>query len=335
MTPDSATRVPPAYPVSHSTRFDNGLEHLLSFSPTYAGGLSNHGPMALEALTSLGAPDLYEAFLHDYTPRLERTDHEYPPVADTGRWPWELRTRLPSLVARAGAQAGHGLLRVAHAVRSLERVDTEVRRRELSAALEYWNSGVTLPAPDRLAGSRPLVEVVARLPRLSPGERREGLLTRNLMVAARRDDVVELLASIAPAQSIPDRFDDLALAAAQAFVHNRGAEAFALLHGVTVTTMARVLIEYLDESDRRRLEAAVTGFSVAAIVGFDLRGGSPMDASMPENRGDLPVQDLARSVASVLDDHHIKFADACAGLAHRRPEVEPLVRAMLAARLAG
>jgi hypothetical protein len=74
---------------------------------------------------------------------------------------------------------------------------------------------------------------------------------------------------------------------------------------------------------------------VAAFVGFDLRGGSPMDASTPENRSDLPVHELARSVASVLDDHHIKFADACAGLARRRPEVEPLIRAMLTARLAG
>ncbi len=87
--------------------------------------------------------------------------------------------------------------------------------------------------------------------------------------------------------------------------------------------------------DRRRLEAAVTGFSVAVIVGFDLRGGSPMDASTPENRSDLPVHELGRSVASVLDDHHIKFADACVGLAHRRPEFEPLIGAMLTARLAG
>lgn len=329
---DPVSRPSSAGPLSGTARFDRGLERLLSFGPTFGRSLSNHGPMALEALTSLGAENLHEAFVNRYLPRLEPADHEYPPVGGIGRWQPALLLELPSLVAKAGSQAGHGLLRVAHAVRSLERADTEVRRRELSAALDYWSSGAPLPAPDRLTGTVPLADVFAALPRLSDDERRDGLLTRNLMTAARREDVAELLASIESATSIPDRFDDLALAAGQAFVGNRGIEAFALLHGVTVTTMARILLEYLDEPVQRRLEAAVTGFAVAAIVGFDLGDGPLPEASTPGRRSERPVHELALSLASVLDDHHIKFADACAGLARRHPQAEPLIRSMLMAR---
>ena len=57
--------------------------------------------------------------------------------------------------------------------------------------------------------------------------------------------------------------------AAAGVASNSGIDQFALVHGVTVATMARVVLEWIDEPGRSRLEAAVTGFVVAAIIAFD------------------------------------------------------------------
>ncbi len=328
-----------------TTTFDDILEQLLTFGPSYAGGLSNHGPMAAEALVSLGAEDLLPALLEDQVRFLEPLDARIDDDLEPGQWTTFVSRNLPGLVLRAGSQAGHGLLRVAHAVRSLERADTSPRRRELLAALDYWRDGRALDTPPRLGAAvngesttLSIDDVVGRLPRLSADQRREGLLVFDLMTASgdeRLHSLMSRLRSVAHnPDALADRFDELAAVAAGAMPRNTGLEEFALLHGVTVPNIARVLIPHLDEDGRAALEAAVVGFVVCAVVAFDQgsdeSGSGESDAGEsdagesdvggPADLPELPAAGLTELVAEAtarLDAHYIKLSDAVVGLTAR------------------
>ena len=69
------------------TEVDVALTRLLAFRPEFGGGLSNHGPMALEALESLGAHWLVEDFVVPYIQRLEIYSGSNQPISHTSRLP--------------------------------------------------------------------------------------------------------------------------------------------------------------------------------------------------------------------------------------------------------
>lgn len=301
--------------------YDACLERLLGYGPEYYGNLSNHGPMALEALLSLGIPEAFENYVDLVVQKLDQSDRVYKSHDD---WKQQLSAALPDLVALAGAQAGHGLLRVAHAVRALERTDSTVRRQELTAGLEYWQCGGPLVAPTALTGNENLADVITRLPRLTPDQKTDGLLIHNLETAAALPDVIDLIDRIAPAQEIPLAFLDLAETACLAETANPGGGAFALLHGVTVPMAAATLLPYLDDAGQRHLEAAVTGFIVAAIVGFDESSAPvrPNDAGSGTEHERLAA--AAIKATETADDHDIKYVEACTRLFAARPSLVPI-----------
>ncbi len=301
--------------------YDSELERLTVFSTEYGRGLSNHGPMALEALASLGLPDAFGPYVTEVSKKLEPTDDVYIGRAD---WQSQLQEELLQIVHKAGAQAGHGLLRVAHAARALGRYESEIRRRELTAALGYWSLGTALKSPESLGGTLELSDLLARLPRLDAAQRSDGLLVYGLRMAMEEPGVFDLVASARPADDLPAAFDRLALAACAAQVRNTGLNNFALLHGVTVSMIAAELLPYLDEAGQRRLESAVIGFVVAAVVAFDDNSVSP-DLPAIKAGSELGVlHELAQQAAAGLDDHDIKFADACTRLYKRTGSSLPI-----------
>ncbi len=301
--------------------YDEALEVFLATRGSFAGGLSNHGPMASEALVDMGAEAWMGRFVETYLPRLDRRDTARVGRHDVGAL---LEERLPGLVDDAAAGAGHGLLRVAHAVRGIERgrLDgfvPDVRTSELAAALRYWRSvGSSLPVSAPLGGDRSPGEWVRALRRLATFDPLPGLLTATLDLAAHQEGFAVAVSSLAPADDAERTLDALGLAAAAGYLRNEEfLSGFALLHGVTVSTMARVLVPYLGPGDARRLVTSVAGFVAAAIVGFD----RPSDEPAPL----LPLSDdLANRAAATLDDHTIKFTDACLGLAQRTGAELPL-----------
>lgn len=310
--------------------YDDALHRFLATRGTYGGGLSNHGPMATEALDHMGAARWIDPFVTAYLPRLEpRT----PPPERGGDWRPLLDEFLPDLVASAAAGAGHCLLRTAHAVRGIERAEAEghvpaVRVDELRNALVRWRADVGLPAPSSLTGDRSVADWSDALAPLATFEPVAGLLTTSLSMAAEQPGFVDVVASLRRSDRPHDTLDRLALRALEGYVANEdGLARFTLLHGVTVSTMARVLVDHLDEPGQRRLEAAVAGFVAAAAVAFDRRNDTS-DAPLP------PVQpDLADRAGASLDDHTIKFTDACIGLAERTGSRLPLLAAELQIRL--
>ncbi len=303
--------------------FTSAIEQFATTSHSYAIGFSNHGPMAVEALVSMGQAASIPDFMTAYLPRLE-PGHPVAPANE----PWQgwLHPHLEDLVGVAGRHAGHGLLRVAHAVRALHRsapsgVIDRVLLQELALGVDYWQLGnKALAAPDQLRGHVPAGEWADSIVRLPASERMEGVLTRTLSAAAAQPGFVDHVASLGAATDPADTLDAIALEAVRYYLSNRGIAAFALLHGVTVSTMARELVPLLDVQSARRLEGSVAAFAAAAISGFD----DPVDAQ-PEDAHPVESTLLGAAAARTLDDHTIKFADATLGLATRTGSELPLL----------
>lgn len=305
--------------------YNGALDLFLATKGSYGGGLSNHGPMSAEALVNMDAERWIGPFVSSYRPRLESRD---PRPVEWFDWRELLGSELPALCSNVAVEAGHGLLRVAHAVRGIERAERRgeppaVRLAELRAAIGYWRAGGPgIPGPVALDGPRTPGEWARALGPLATFDPLPGMLTATLALAAGQPGFSPVVASLAPGADA-DTLDRLALLAAAGYLRNEEfLPRFALLHGVTVSTMAAVLLPHLDAADRRRLVASSAGFVAAAIVGFDRPVDDP--AAPPPIQGDL-----ADRAGATLDDHTIKFADACLGLATRTGDDLPLRAAEL------
>lgn len=155
---------------------DEAYDRLHRTGPEFDGGLSNHGPMAVEALVRHGHEDAVPRWVDGYRRRL----HEPPRPSDRitaqtwrdalgdqrrlGDWPvwfaeqlaerpWTdvLATWWPRLLPGIAAGATHGAIRTGHAVRALrEAGPSPARLEELAQALGYW-AARWLPVPGAAA----------------------------------------------------------------------------------------------------------------------------------------------------------------------------------------
>ena len=148
-----------------STALTTLLDRAQAFAPEYGGNLSNHLPMALVALNSLGAdvtrleafftigsarldpaPPFAQAFGNwsakrgDLTAFASLRTHFSQEIAASGR-DATLRQTLPLLIDGVGAAAFHGLLRTASAVSIIRRA----LRKTSSRALSWSNCLETRP----------------------------------------------------------------------------------------------------------------------------------------------------------------------------------------------
>ncbi|MCX5391281.1 questin oxidase family protein [Streptomyces sp. NPDC006482] len=149
---------------------DEALERLHTTGPEHDGWLSNHAPMAVEALVRNGQAPAVHRWLDHYAPRLEDVPPANRPVTADGwrealgdpsritDWtrffareldgpearPWRevLAEWWPRLLPGIAAGATHPVIRTGHAVRTLlsggDGEATAPRRAELAHALGYW-----------------------------------------------------------------------------------------------------------------------------------------------------------------------------------------------------
>jgi hypothetical protein len=137
---------------------DEALEMFARTGPEYAGGLANHGPMAAEALVSLGRHESVISWVEKYKLNNLRSQPEahtkishenwQNALGDFNRagdwiaffnrelketsWRSVLGQWLVRLAPGLVAAAAHGLIRTGHAARSLAHKETEGRRQELA-----------------------------------------------------------------------------------------------------------------------------------------------------------------------------------------------------------
>src|SRR6202167_1721564 len=174
----------------NEAHLDESLDGLAATGPEFAGGLSNHGPMAAEAMIRLGRPDDVEPWLDRYIRGLEEPPRPADPITDqtwrdalgarrrVADWELYLRDQLadqpwqqvlarwwPRLVPGLAANATHGIIRTSHAARSLAAAESSERLDELARGLAYWAAGyLELPGAPGSGGDLDLDAAVSGLP---------------------------------------------------------------------------------------------------------------------------------------------------------------------------
>lgn len=139
-----------------------------SADPELPNGFAEHAPMGAEALTRLGCDSAVVvawAARHEPHPlpadgELARVRDELVVRMDDEGWAGVLATEVATLADHVAAHLFHGLIRTAHAARTVAAVDAPWSRLELATGLAAWRhwSGV---GPGGANGSGPSVEMSA------------------------------------------------------------------------------------------------------------------------------------------------------------------------------
>src|SRR5580765_251471 len=155
---------------------DEALAFLAPYGPDLRTGLTNHAPMAVEALCALDRAHAVMPWLDGYRKVLAPRPAERERIgveswrAALGRedraadWTAFMETELAErpwrdVAARWSARpapgicasATHGVIRTGHAVRSLMEAATPARRRELAEGLGYWAAAYQILPTGRAA----------------------------------------------------------------------------------------------------------------------------------------------------------------------------------------
>src|SRR6201998_3659165 len=233
---------------------------------------ANHGPMAAEALCTLGFGDEVAGWVEDYK---RRVAHHDPPqrgfgldVADEPSWraalgrfekvgdweelfalelaerPWRdvVTTWWPRLLPGLLAGLTHGLIRTAHAVRCLSATEypKDLALQELSRGLAYWAARYRpLPGEVTLAGTATVDEAVAALDRR--GADRAG--GPGAMVAELSDNpsYLRALGAVGPLAA-GRRLSDMTTTFAGVYLAHPEVAPVPLIHGVTAPAAMRLVL---------------------------------------------------------------------------------------------
>lgn len=319
---------------SSSEAMDAALVLLGKTGPEYHGGLSNHGPMASEALVRLGRPEAVVPWVETY--RRSLMDHpqagasigrndwrealgDYRRAGDWSAFflarldegPWEsvLSHWCGNLAPGLAAAAFHGLIRTAHAARSLAGRDLPARRVELAEGLAYWAARYErLPeaegsAPHRLLPSQAIssVEVVP------PARRGTGNITDRLRPLFDQPSFARVAGLVETGGDAGRVISDLTETFAGVFLaHAAGGSTIGLVHAVTGPSAVRLLMPHVDLEVTRRM-IRYSWQTAAAIYATTARPAPDTTPKpQPASRGDL----IDRAIATG-DEHAFKFTEAC------------------------
>jgi hypothetical protein len=315
---------------------DEALERFHAAQPEYAWGLSNHGPMAAEALGRIGHAALRMAFVDRYAPRLAPLAPGRPipsgeQTAALGRierfadWlatlereldgePWRdvLGRRAREWCDGLFAAAGHGWLRTAHAVRALEEDPNPIRLRELAHGLAYWAArhqrlpGVPGRRPARIGAA----ELLGAVPLVPENARRSGLFTHAVLALEAHPAFAEATDSLAPETSdVARTLHELCVGAAELYLAHPE-QRIAYVHVLTVPSALRLLAPHLDAATLQRALAygAQAAAALHAVSGLRRPDAAP-PADEVEKLADDPAEIRYRAACS-LEEHAIKLAEA-------------------------
>jgi Questin oxidase-like len=322
---------------------DEALERLSGCAPEFGPGLSNHGPMAAEALVALDRPEAVLPFVERYRTRLEPAEDGGRPLVgeewqavlgDSARWgDWVatfsgllettsadevVATWAPRLAPGIMAGAAHGLIRTAHALRSLRRDPSALRRRELAEALGYWAARYQeLPGPPVLIGRGAVAETVAGLPHLPEEAPHERLISQqvrhlNMIVAPFEQGV----AALASPPALQPALDALATAGLEvAAVNGDGPALIALVHAVTAPMALELVLPSVRAEDRATLFAYVWQATAALHVAYATErvvpdDHGPPDPPEPSGAGAAGVEGVVDAAVEGGDEHAIKLVEA-------------------------
>lgn len=329
------------------------LEFLAPYGPDLRNGLTNHAPMAVEALAALGRADAVMSWLEHYSKGMlprpvarERIEQEHwrivlgktERVADwnaffenelkDASWREVLARWTARLAPGFCASAMHGIIRVGHGARSLSESETPARIRELADGLGYWAAAYqTLPTIQNATAPLRAQEALAKVPIVPLAQRKfSGTIVSSLEALDEFPDFASVIGLLEvkpdPAQAISDVTETFA----RVYLANAHdvLSTIVFIHSITGVVALRSLLPYLpDTTTREALRYAWQG-SCALYSAF---GKSPA----PSNEIEAPRESrdalIDRAVANG-DEHVIKFTEACL----REYDLDPSAAYLAAAR---
>jgi hypothetical protein len=317
-----------------SDTLDEALDSLKNTGPEYRGGLANHGPMGAEALCALGRYEAVLPWVERYKKALGGRPASSRPISregwreamgDFGRagdWiafferelsesPWREVLNLWALRLAPGliAAAAHGIIRTAHAGRSLAASETRPRRRELAEGLAYWAARYQT-LPESMAGTpghlSPSEAIAAVEPVPLDRQRRSGLITSGLEVLQENPSFDSAIDLADPSADASRFISDLTATFARVYLANAPRNFIALLHAVTGTGSLRLLVPHVSPETR------------LALLRYGWQAGAALYAAfatkLEPDRMDLSKEapeDLIDRAVATGDEHAFKFTETC------------------------
>jgi len=345
---------------------DEAYQRLHATGPEFDGWLSNHGPMAAEAMVRHGHADRVHPWLDGYMRRLE----EFPRgsgaigpgwqdalgdprrIADwtayfrrevTGQ-PWRqvLGTWWPRLLPGVAAAATHGVIRVGHAARALRQDGADADHlTELAHGLAYWaarwqpvpGAPAIQPPPVTAGGGPAAAEALAAVPRIA--DQSGGVRDRLAQLAGLPGWPAALAAPQLPAspEALRSWLADLVDAATIRYLRYGHGEGVMLVHSATAPNAVLRTLPALDQ----RLWAPSVGASWAAAAALTASyapaaPAGPAELPDPPGGPQAAEETFARAVGHG-DEHVIKLADTAADVYARTGNRDALAAAIRATRL--
>lgn len=344
---------------------DEAYERLHATGPEFNGWLSNHGPMAAEAMARRGHAGEVGLWLDGYVRRLEEFPRGSGPIGadwrdalgdprrvadwtaffgnEVGEQPWRqvLGTWWPRLLPGVAAAATHGVIRVGHAVRALlADGDDPVHRTELAHGLAYWAARCQ-PIPGVASPRRRAVDItpaaaLAAVPRIAGQS--GGISERLPRLALLADWPAPLAVPLAsgPPEQARAWLAGLADAAVLRYLRYAHGDPVMLVHSATAPTAILRTLPALEES--LWVPSAAAAWDAAAALTGSYAPGEPAPARvLPAASAEADAQStadeiFARAVANG-DEHVIKFADTAVDAHARTGDPAALAAAVRAANL--
>ena len=305
---------------------------------------ANHGPMGAEALAVLGFSAEVPGWIARYRHALEheapatprwsldpaREDSWHPALGAyerAGDWeqmfrrllaehPWRdvLVQWWPRLLPGLFSRLTHGLIRTAHAVRSVAGAaePNSIQLDELARGLAYWAARFQpLPGSARLIGSRTVADAVALLPRRpdddpavpgQPGPRMRGLNSFT--------EYHEGLDALAPGDS-EWLLGEMTTTFAGVYFTHPEVVPVPLIHAVTAPAALRLVLPYLPEPLKAASVAVMWQSHLALLLAFTTsRGEEPHSYQLALDVEPPPAAELIGRALEHGDEHVIKFTEA-------------------------
>jgi hypothetical protein len=321
-------------PETMSGVYDNALLRFHRTGPEFDGWLSNHGPMAVDALVRMDRAEVVDGWVDKYVRRLEELPsgrwsievEEWPDLlgdaSRLGDWlvfferqlagaPWRevLSTWWPRLMPGAIASATHGLIRTGHAVRALMEETTEPRVAELGQALGYWASRwAPLPAGHPRGRLSPAL-ALSGLPFITDhGDAASRVAA--IFEEPRWVEAAERVAAPAGPQQVETALDQLVDVAVARYQQWAPSQPIMLVHMATAPRAARLCLPALPTQLWPLTYAAA--WNVSAAIGSMYRPAAAAEldpVSPPTSRDDVTAGDVAAQAAAHGDEHVIKFSE--------------------------
>jgi hypothetical protein len=338
---------------------DEAYERFHTTGPEFDGGLSNHGPMAAEAMVRRGQGGSVHAWIDWYQGRLDDLPRGINPVTRenwrealgapgrAGDWtafmlreseqrPWRelLVEWWPRLLPGILSGATHGVIRVGHAVHALLDEETAPRVAELAHALAAWaiRWPAVLSEGARGNGHTDPAQALTRVP--SVADQAVGISHRvcQLPETPGWSEALGALRSPASPAEAARLLGGVADAAVLDYLHHAQANPIMLVHASTApTAVLRTLPALPELLWAPSLDAA--WFASAAVTAA-YRGGSAPAGAIGEARAQAvePEETFERAVRH-RDEHAVKFADTAVAAFERTGDRDALAAAARATKL--